>query len=120
MLRRHHAFGADARLDIFNDAAHSIYLNIDPGNSGSVMESAVLFSNNGTRRWFVGNNAANILYLMFNDGGTARPAIGIDDDGAQVKIGFFGTAPAARPSVPDGSSLATVINALQALGLVSA
>lgn len=36
------------------------------------------------------------------------------------KLGFFGVTPVTRPSVPDGSLIGTVIDALQALGLVSA
>jgi hypothetical protein len=116
----------DVRYDIKNDADYSVYLNIDSGDAAAA-ETALLFSDRGSRKWLIGKDSSNHLQIGWNDGANAFSAISayIDDEGTptEVLIGFYGTAPTAKPTVAGSKSgnaaLASLLTALATLGLIT-
>ena len=118
--------GGNTRLDFFNDADHSIYLNIDTGSTAAG-ESALLFSDRGARKWFVGKDSANFLQISWNDGATPLSAfsVRVDDEvtPTETMLSFYGAAPAAKPTVTGSkggnAALASLLTALATLGLIT-
>jgi len=118
--------GGDMRLDFFNDADHSIYLNVDTGST-TATEGALLFSDRGGRKWLIGKDSSNHLQIGWNDGANAFSAISayIDDEGTPTEalLSFYGAAPAAKPTVTGSkggnAALASLLTALATLGLIT-
>jgi hypothetical protein len=119
--------GADTRLDFFNDADHSIYLNVDSGGS-SATEAALLFSDRGARKWLVGKDSANFFHLGWNDGATPLSAfsVRVDDEvtPTETMLSFYGQTPLVARQTVSGSrggnaALAALLTALEALGLIA-
>lgn len=116
----------DVRYDITNDADYSIYLNLDTGSTAAD-ESALLFSDRGARKWFVGKDSSNRLQIGWNDGATAFAAVSayIDDEVTPTGalLSFYGAAPAAKPTVTGSkggnAALASLLTALATLGLIT-
>ena len=116
----------DVRYDIKNGADHSVYLNIDTGSTAA-NEAAFLFSDRGSRKWLIGKDSSNHLQIGWNDGATAVSAFSayVDDEGTPTAalIGFYGTAPTAKPTVAGSkggnAALASLLTALATLGLIT-
>lgn len=116
----------DVRYDIKNDADYSVYLNIDSGDAAAA-ETALLFGDRGSRKWLVGKDSSNHLQIGWNDGATAVSAFSayIDSEVTPTAalIGFYGTAPTAKPTVAGSkggnAALASLLTALATLGLIT-
>ena len=118
--------GGNTRLDFFNDADHSVYLNIDTGSTVAC-ESALLFSDRGNRKWLIGKDSGNRLQIGWNDGATPVAVFSayIDSEVTPTTalLSFYGAAPTAKPTVAGSkggnAALASLLTALATLGLIT-
>ena len=118
--------GGDVWYDIKNAADYALYVNIDSGATVGE-EAALLFSDQGARKWLIGKDSANKLQIGWNDGATPLSAISAYVDSevtpTAVLLSFFGATPAAKPTASGSrggnAALASLLTALATLGLLT-
>ncbi len=99
--------------------AHDALVIIDSNTAGN--EAVVGFTDGGSPKWNLGKKANNTFALTDRvnaiDLLTTTTTGGITLGASSQEVGFYGTAPVAKPATP--VTLGDVIAALQALGLVA-